>query len=113
MQLCSLGSHAELPQAFIKTMPTEKYYIITMPVCDDSGEESYLSEIVWFHVDSIPGQMGTTKLFRFSKAAIVKRPSELPGARYYGPFDIRFSAPIEQIAPVVDTGFQDLLEGIK
>ncbi len=83
------SSSAGMKQVTPSMMEIDNYYVIEMVGFDDvSGEETAVFDIVFFTMDTPPGQAKTMKTIKFCQAPKWVTFSQVPGAKFYGPLKI-------------------------
>lgn len=83
-------SQANLPRVHPGQMIEGEMYMATGIECDDDGNQSRWTDMVFFTTDSVPGQTKPMKLVKFLKQQKTKRLSELPGVDgWFGPVSLR------------------------
>lgn len=90
MKIQSNGEELGVRQILPQMMEVDNIYIVMMEGYDDEGNIVMLTEFVWFYIDNIP-QRGKIKCFRHLTSPKCLTFSQMPGAKFYGPVQIKYS----------------------
>jgi hypothetical protein len=75
--------HPEMPAT--ELVLNNFYVAMYASIDDETGEETWETDVVWFHQDNVPGQTKKAKLCRFAKKTKCLTFSQMVGVKFFGP----------------------------